>query len=109
MNPQALTLETIRHALTCGLAGCACGTPHGLKHCPGHEDKNPSLQVSQNNGKILVKCHAGCSQDRVIEGLKARGLWPSRNGDRSETQRQGLTLENLALDAALVAVEGGGR
>lgn len=29
--------------------------------CPAHEDKNPSLSISEGyDGKILLKCHAGC-------------------------------------------------
>lgn len=45
--------------------------------CPAHDDKNPSLAVREDNGKILLRCHAGCSQHEVIEALKARGLWQS--------------------------------
>jgi putative DNA primase/helicase len=28
--------------------------------CPSHEDRNPSLALKDSNGKVLVKCHAGC-------------------------------------------------
>jgi putative DNA primase/helicase len=27
------------------------------------------------DGKVLLHCHAGCSQHDVIDALKARGLW----------------------------------
>lgn len=77
-------LETIRAALQCGEPGCACGTPRGHVHCPGHSDEVPSFSVTHGNGKILVRCHAGCSQVRVIDALKARNLWPSPNGDRPQ-------------------------
>ena len=44
--------------------------------CPAHEDTKPSLAISNSpDGKLLVYCHAGCSQDQVISALKARGLW----------------------------------
>ena len=75
-----LTIETIRAALRCGEPGCACQKPHGLLHCPAHEDTTPSLSVNEQDGKILVKCHGGCPQDRVISALKEKGLWPSKNG-----------------------------
>ena len=51
-----------------------------------HEDKTPSLSVSESNGKILVKCHAGCSQTAVIEALRGRGIWPPSNSDWPKVQ-----------------------
>lgn len=45
--------------------------------CPAHNDRNPSLSISETKeGKILVKCHAGCSNDAVVSALKGKGLWP---------------------------------
>ncbi len=45
--------------------------------CPAHDDERPSLSINDSNdGKILVRCHAGCSQKTVIEKLKELGLWP---------------------------------
>jgi hypothetical protein len=51
---------------------------HGSKcRCPAHKDDTPSLSVTDGrNGKVLVHCHGGCSQERVIEALRFRGLWP---------------------------------
>ena len=44
--------------------------------CPAHDDKHPSLTISEGkNGKPLLYCHTGCSQDAVIDALRARGLW----------------------------------
>ena len=81
-----INVETIRQALTCGQPRCSCGRAKGLVHCPAHEDKRPSLSVSESNGKILVKCHAGCSQTAVSEGLRGRGLWPPNNSDRPQAR-----------------------
>lgn len=44
--------------------------------CPAHDDRNPSLHVTPNGEGILVKCHAGCPQERVVGELRRRGLWP---------------------------------
>jgi hypothetical protein len=58
--------------------------------CPAHDDKTPSLWVTQKpDGKLLVKCHAGCSQSGVVAALKARGLWPEHrpNGKAKEVRR----------------------
>jgi len=45
--------------------------------CPAHEDRNPSLSISDGDKGIVVKCFAGCSQRDVIDALKSRGLWPT--------------------------------
>ena len=48
-----------------------------LALCPAHDDHNASLNISDGrDGKVLVKCWAGCTQDSVIAALRARGLWP---------------------------------
>jgi len=45
--------------------------------CPAHEDRKASLSLTAGtDGKLLVHCHAGCSQDDVINALKVRGFWP---------------------------------
>lgn len=41
----------------------------GMCRCPAHDDHNPSLHVSESGGKVLVKCHARCSQQAVIDAL----------------------------------------
>ena len=100
-----LTAESIANALGCGQSGCTCGRPNGdgwMTHCPAHDDEHPSLSVSENNGKVLVKCFGGCSQDQVITALKERGLWPSGNGNQAKSR--GLTLQELA-DAKRLPVE----
>ncbi len=49
----------------------------GMCRCPAHEDKTPSMSVSETrDGRVLVHCFAGCSQEAVIAALKSAGLWP---------------------------------
>lgn len=67
--------EAIRDALRCGRSGCTCNGSKGNVHCPAHPDDSPSLSVKEVDGKALVHCHSGCSQDAVIDALKQRGLW----------------------------------
>ena len=50
--------------------------------CPSHDDQKSSLSVVFKNGKLLVRCHAGCSQEEVITGLKDRGLWSEEQRPR---------------------------
>jgi hypothetical protein len=39
--------------------------------CPSHEDRNPSLSVTNTDGRTLIYCHAGCATEDV---LAAAGL-----------------------------------
>lgn len=57
------------------LHGRRSGTGWACK-CPAHGDKSPSLSVSEgDDGKVLVHCFAGCTQDAVIGELRLMGLW----------------------------------
>ena len=49
--------------------------------CPAHEDRNPSLNVSEGrDGTALVLCRAGCSTDDILEavGLTFADLFADR-------------------------------
>jgi putative DNA primase/helicase len=37
--------------------------------CPAHDDYHPSLSVSEENGKLLLYCHAGCTFEEIINVL----------------------------------------
>jgi len=50
--------------------------------CPAHEDHNPSLSISEGqDGRVLLKCHAGCGTEAVVEALdRTMGdLFPAKN------------------------------
>lgn len=50
--------------------------------CPAHEDERNSLSLHDGDGKLLVHCFTGCTQEMVIEALRGRNLWPrSRRGE----------------------------
>src|SRR5712671_3914892 len=66
-----MTAETIAKALGGHRAGATW-----MARCPVHDDRAPSLSISSGkNGKVLVRCHAGCEQRDVITALVDRGLW----------------------------------
>ncbi len=77
--------ETIARALGGHRAGAGW-----TARCPAHDDRTPSLSLTDTkDGKLLVRCHAGCDQKDVIAALCGRGLW---GGGRSHagtwTQRR---------------------
>ena len=66
-----MTAETIARALGGHRAGATW-----MARCPAHDDRSPSLSISSGkDGKVLVRCHAGCEQRDLIAVLQARGLW----------------------------------
>jgi 5S rRNA maturation endonuclease (ribonuclease M5) len=45
-------------------------TPKGWQACcPAHEDRNPSLSITEAGDKILLKCFAGCEVDAICAAL----------------------------------------
>lgn len=41
--------------------------------CPAHNDRNPSLSIREgSDGRILIKCHAGCATEAVVGALGLR-------------------------------------
>jgi putative DNA primase/helicase len=57
--------------------------------CPAHEDRTPSLSITETaDGKVLMKCWAGCSTESVLAalGLRWSDLFPGRTdgGRRSD-------------------------
>lgn len=66
-----MTAETIANALGGHRTGATW-----MARCPAHDDSSPSLAISVGkNGKVLVRCHAGCDQRDLIAALIERGLW----------------------------------
>jgi putative DNA primase/helicase len=61
--------------------------------CPAHDDRNPSLSIREDGGKVLVKCHAGCAQRDVVAALKARGLWETVPESRAWAKRIVVTYD----------------
>lgn len=51
-----------------------------LIKCPAHDDKTPSLSITNKNGKLLWHCFSGCSQEDVMQALKRQGF----NADGSD-------------------------
>lgn len=57
--------------------------------CPSHDDKKASLSISESeDGRVLLNCFAGCSNDLVLEkiGLDFKDLFPSQNGHNSKAK-----------------------
>jgi hypothetical protein len=77
-----------------------------LACCPAHEDATPSLSVKEgDDGRLLLKCWAGCSVDEVVGslGLTLADLFPPRPdvpGSGHAPQRRPWTAGDLIELAA---------
>ena len=57
--------------------------------CPTHEDKKPSLSVTLEADKILIRCHSGCDVRVICEslGIKVSELFIKRSVELKHHQR----------------------
>ena len=78
-----MTAEAIARALGAHRAGNTW-----MARCPVHRDRTPSLAIREGrDGKVLLKCHAGCTQWQVIGVLRGRGIWMAAGGNGSTRPR----------------------
>jgi 5S rRNA maturation endonuclease (ribonuclease M5) len=40
-----------------------------MSRCPAHDDRNPSLSISEGENSTLLHCHAGCSVESICAAL----------------------------------------
>ena len=64
-------------------------------HGRGNGDKNPSLSITESDGKVLFHCHGGCDQREVFDAVRDRNLLPTtpKREEISFTQHQAPVLE----------------
>ena len=58
------------------------GKGHWTACCPAHEDRSPSLAVTEtDDGRILLKCFANCSVQEIVGaiGMDMTDLFPDSN------------------------------
>jgi hypothetical protein len=61
------------------------GVTRGMAKCPAHDDRNPSLSVTEGEDRrVLLKCHAGCRTEDVLAEIGLRFEDVSPVGDRHE-------------------------
>ena len=97
-----MTAETIARALGGRKAGSGW-----TARCPAHDDRTPSLSIrNAADGTLLVHCHAGCDQERVIAALRKHGLWPGKGPCSLIRLRRGAVLDHEPDDGRAKRVEG---
>jgi len=64
-------------------------------HGRGNGDKNPSLSITESEGRVLFHCHGGCDQRDVFDAVRSRNLLPTthKREEISFTQHHAPVLE----------------
>ena len=80
--------------------------------CPAHQDKSPSLVVTEADDRVLVHCFAGCNTQNVTAaiGLNVADLFYNKlaSGEMTERKRQRFeeVLKSERIQVAIInAVE----
>ncbi len=96
MNPVELLLSKLPTAKRNGQGWIA--------RCPAHDDHTPSLSVAKgDDGRALVKCHAGCSADDVVVaiGLTMADLMPADTVDADRNRQMRPNRRNVSTPKAV--------
>lgn len=81
------------HDILSRLQGVRGGHGQWTARCPAHDDRQNSLSVGEGeDGRILLRCHAGCDVDRITAalGVTKSDLFPDkpRNRDYGTVERE---------------------
>lgn len=71
-------------------------------YCPAHDDHEPSLDVGLRNGKIYLKCWAGCSEEDILKavGLTKEDLTHVFQKENKKEEKRDTAIKRL-LDFAM--------
>ena len=84
-----------------------------LACCPAHDDKSPSMTMTERDGVVLIHCFAGCSIDEIMGaiGVDASELFPPRESAGKGRKRAAFNahdvLQALATELTIVQIHAG--
>lgn len=88
MAIKGITIHELLNQLRCNHGPSSTGDYKC--HCPAHDDRTESLTVSEGEKGIVLRCHAGCSIDRICGalGIKVADLfWQDARGEKRARQK----------------------
>lgn len=78
----------------------SAGTNKWKACCPAHDDKHPSLAISETSeGVVLLKCWAGCTTKEIVSaiGLELRDLFPGEKQTRRGPSKAAIEHERMVF------------
>ncbi len=82
------------------------GPNRWLARCPAHDDRSPSLSISDRDGRVLLHCFGGCETEDVLGavGLRFTDIMPERLYDARPAPIPALQiLEAVAHEITVAA------
>ena len=73
IKSQGIKGFTDAKAVTFMLGGRWQGS-YGIARCPAHDDRTPSMQISQHGDRPYFHCHAGCDWRSIKAALIGQGI-----------------------------------
>lgn len=79
-----------------------------MARCPAHQDKSPSLAITETDDRVLLYCFAGCETQDITAalGLSVSDLFYNQltTGEMTERRRQRFeeVLKNERLQVAII-------
>ena len=64
--------------------------------CPAHDDKNPSLAITEtSDGTVLLRCWVGCNAKDIVNAidLELRDLFPGEKRERRGPSKAAIDYE----------------
>lgn len=92
MTPLETVLDRLQKPRKSGKGWTAC--------CPAHQDKSPSLAVSEGaDGRVLLKCWAGCDYADIMASI---GLSVADGFVKTHSTRRGPTRAAIMIEVNVV-------
>lgn len=88
------------------------GPSRYIAKCPAHNDKRPSLTITEkDDGMVLIKCWTGCGAAEILQavGLDYAALYPPRTDDHrgrliKRPWNPADLLQIMAYEALIVSI-----
>jgi hypothetical protein len=77
--------------------------------CPAHDDRHPSLSVTQVDDRVLVKCWTGCPSAEIVEalGLVLSDLFDDKGDFKPDPRIQRKARERRSREVAIPKINAG--